>query len=297
MADDGVNIYSRATIVREVHSPTELIVSGSGDMVSGDRLQIIDPQSGRVRGETAVAQLVTVAGKQKLTLTEPVNGMVAGADYQSADTIFNLTRCGAGYVIRSNQFNRFRGRGILLRAGDGLVEGNSFTTPSSADIVLANEPDWPEGPIPWNVTIRGNIFQGGGEDSLIRIMTFRLKHKLAQGRSLRGITIENNRFTNPPGMAIYVGGASGVSIRNNQITVEAVVGSRPSRSALELENCQGVTIENLTVSDPGKKYQAVVRIDSTVEPGAAGVQIKNLKAGMEGHSSVIDARPKNTGKP
>jgi hypothetical protein len=289
MADDAINLYSPATIVRERLSPTELIVSGAV-IESGDRLQIIDPQSGRVRGETVAARIEPLAGKQKLALAAPVNGIVAGADYQSADTIYNLTRCGAGYVIRGNQFNRFRGRGILLRAGDGIIEGNSFTDPSSNDIVLANEPDWPEGPIPWNIMIRGNTFRGGGDDALIRIMAFRLRHQLAQGRSLRGITIESNRFTNPPGMVIYVGAASGVAIRNNQITLEPGVKPRRSDSAVGLFNCEGVTIENLTVTDPGQGYQTVVRIDSTVEKGAAGVRINNLKAGLDGRPAVRDGR-------
>ena len=51
-ADDAINIYSPATIVRERLSPSVLIVSGGGVIEKGDRLQIIDPQSGRVRGPT-----------------------------------------------------------------------------------------------------------------------------------------------------------------------------------------------------------------------------------------------------
>jgi hypothetical protein len=113
---------------------------------------------------------------------------------------------------------------------------------------------------------------------------------LAQGRSLRGITIESNRFTNPPGMVIYVGAASGVAIRNNQITLEPGVKPRRSDSAVGLFNCEGVTIENLTVTDPGQGYQTVVRIDSTVEKGAAGVRINNLKAGLDGRPAVRDGR-------
>lgn len=290
MADDGINIYAPATIVRECLSATQLVVSGGGVIEKGDRLQVIDPQSGRVRGESVAAKIEPLGGKKKLTLATPVAGMVAGADYQNADTLFNLNRCGAGYVIRGNHFNRFRGRGILLRAGDGLIEDNHFTEPSSNDIVLANEPDWPEGPIPWNIMIRGNTFQGGGDDALIRIRAFRLKHQLAQGRSLRNITIENNRFVNPPGMVIYVGAAREVMIRNNQITLAAGASVRRSGPAVELENCQGVTIENLTVSDATRKIQTAVRIDSTVEKGEAGVKIKNLKADLGGRPPVADAR-------
>ena len=290
MADDGINIYAPPTRVIEGHSPRELVVSGASTIETGDRLQIIDPASGRVRGESAVAQTQAWHGKQKLTLAQPITGIVPGADYGSADTIYNLTRCGAGYVIRGNQFDRFRGRGILLRAGDGLIENNRFTEPSISGIVLANEPDWPEGPIPRNIMIRGNTLHGGGDDALIRIMAFRLGHGLAQGRPLRGVTIESNRFMNPTGTVLYVGAARDITIRHNTITFESGVRLLRRSPAVDLVNCEGVTIENLTLADPGHGYQTAVAVDSTVEMGEAGVRIKNLNTDLGGRPAAVDAR-------
>jgi len=44
--------------------------------------------------------------------------------------------------------NGNRRNGCLLRAGNGLVEDNIFADTTGAGVVLTNEPDWPEGPVP-----------------------------------------------------------------------------------------------------------------------------------------------------
>lgn len=47
------------------------------------------------------------------------NGVLPG------DSVFNLDRCGAGYIIRGNTFAAHRGRCIVLRATEqGTVSGN-----------------------------------------------------------------------------------------------------------------------------------------------------------------------------
>lgn len=303
MADDGINIYSPANIVREVLSSTEFVISKRSAIEEGDRIQVIDPKTGLVRGEAEVTQLQlqlqrqpdqSAGGLWAVSLSEPIEGVVGGEDFTGADTMYNLTRCGAGYVVRGNQFNRFRGRGILLRAGEGLVEGNAFTNPSSNDIVLANEPDWPEGPIPWDIKIRNNTFTRGGNDTIIRIMAFRLGHKLAVGRTLRGITIEDNLFTNPPGTAIFVGAAKDVVIRNNRIIREAGSAFPKNQPAVKLENCGGISIENLAVSDPGQTYKTVLHIGDTVDKGEGGIKIDNMKGDWDALPPVKDDRKSGT---
>lgn len=297
MADDAINIYSTAAVVREVLSSTMFAISRNGAIEKGDRLQVIDPKTGQVRGEAEVAQIEpsrAVGNLRNVTLSEPVAGVVAGKDSRSGDMIFNMTRCGAGYVIRSNQFNRFRGRGILTRAGNGLIEGNTFTNPSSNDIALADEPDSAEGPVPWNIKIRNNIFTGGGDDAVIRIITFRSGFKLADGRSLRDITIEDNLFTDPPGTAIFIGAAKNIVIRNNRIIRKLGAPFRKNQPALDLANCGGIVIENLIVSDPGRTYSAFVHIGKTVDPDDSGIKITNMKNDRDVCLPVEDDRKSRT---
>ena len=84
-----------------------------------------------------------------------------GADHRSADTLYNLDGCGAGFQIRRNHMNGNRRYGCLLRAGGGVVEDNVFEDTTGAGVVLTNEPDWPEGPVPWGIRIRRNRFLRG----------------------------------------------------------------------------------------------------------------------------------------
>ena len=49
-----------------------------------------------------------------LTLDNPLAGAVAGADHRSADTLYNLDACGAGFQIRGNHTRGNRRYGCLL---------------------------------------------------------------------------------------------------------------------------------------------------------------------------------------
>ncbi|AHF92261.1 alpha-1,2-mannosidase [Opitutaceae bacterium TAV5] len=297
MADDAINIYAPAVVVREVSSPTRIRVSGyAGSIKAGDKLQIIEPGSGTVKGEALVSQIQPAPGAKgtlwTLDFATPVPELRAGENSRTADTLYNLSRCGAGYVIRNNRFLHFRGRAVLLRAGDGIVENNTFVAPSANSIVMANEPDWPEGPMPWQITIRRNTFQGGG-DIPVNIISYRLGHQPAEGRSLRGVTIENNRFFNPAGTAIRLQSTGDIAIRDNRIELQP--GSpRPRRTdpLVSVNNSENVVIENLTVDDPDRKSDAAVHIDALTAKGEAGVRIDNLRASpaSAGHPPVSDMR-------
>ena len=51
--------------------------------------------------------------------------------------------------------------------------------------MVTNEPDWPEGPMPWGITIRNNRFVRGGKglgyaDALTRMVGFLRLMRMAQ---------------------------------------------------------------------------------------------------------------------
>ena len=58
-----------------------------------------------------------------LTLDKPLEGAIAGADHRSADTLYSLDACGAGFQIRGNHIRGNRRYGCLLRAGGGVWGG------------------------------------------------------------------------------------------------------------------------------------------------------------------------------
>ncbi|MDR1281236.1 MAG: right-handed parallel beta-helix repeat-containing protein [Opitutaceae bacterium] len=262
MADDAINIYAPAAIVREITAHDRLRAGGyAGTIRAGDRLQIVAPQTGIVKGEAVVAQIARVPDTKgaatlwDVALASPVAGLAPGADHRSADTLYNLSRCGAGFAIRGNRFLHFRGHAVLLRAGNGVVEDNTFFSPSSNAITLCNAPDWPEGPVPWGIAIRRNSFvpgTGGGEDGApVIISARRLGYQPAEGRPLRDITIEQNRFVNPRGhVAIRIQSAAGIVVRDNRVELPAGDPRRDHPGNLVAQdNTENVRIENLAVAD------------------------------------------------
>ena len=300
MADDAINIYARPNVVLAVHSPTELTVSPANRIQPGDLLQVFDPRAGVVRGEVKAAEVRPDGRNLRLTLAEPVPGVKAGTNSTNADTVCNLNACGQGYRIRNNTMRLFRGRGIMVRAGSGLIEGNTIDRVSSMGIMVTNEPSWPEGPAGRDVIIRGNKIIGGGysggwggseQGASIQILTKRLGWKPAAGRGVSKIRIENNTIVDPCRYGILVGSASDVRIVNNTVTATADSPVWAPSAGIGLFNCDGVRIEGFTMVDPRASVVAAVLVDKSVDPGQAGVTIANVKAELAaGKPDVKDDR-------
>ena len=231
-----------------------------------------------------------------LTLDKPLEGVVAGADHRSADTLYNLDACGAGFQIRRNHMNGNRRYGCLLRAGGGVVEDNIFEDTTGAGVVLTNEPDWPEGPVPWGITIRGNRFLRGGtclgyadspHGAALSVRPARLGHGLAEAEAIRDVIIENNEFEDRAGTALFVGGASNVSVSNNRIHAAPDAELRRNGPAILIERSSGVTLADNAVSDPRLGTTAAVEISPTVAPAEDGVRISGLDAELHAQAQVV----------
>ena len=289
MTDDGMNTYDKTHMVTKVVSPAELHLRDASGIRVGDRIQVMDPHTGLVRGE---ARVVTINEGRQLTIDPPIAGMrtssnvLAGitsiTNHLDADVVFNLNACGAGYIIRRNTFCDFRGRGLVLRGVQGLIENNVFERTSGPGIVIANEPNWPEGPVPRDVVIRGNQLRNVGIDAngqgygAIMVMALGL-NGASPFPGVRNIRIENNTVINPPAQAIYLQGCEGVTLAGNRIDADA---SRtfPSSSGLGIGSCSNVVVSGLMINDARPNTKAGVVIGAAAAPGEAGVKISGLKA-------------------
>jgi len=300
MADDAINIYAPPNVLVEVRGPNEWLISPQCLVFPGDRLQVFDPKTGRIRGEVKAAKVAVEGRRLLLTLEKPLEGAVAGRDHRDADTLYNLDACGAGFRIRNNQMNGNRRYGCLLRAGGGVVEDNVFKDTTGAGVVLTNEPDWPEGPVPWGITIRGNRFLRGGaclgyadspHGAALAVRAARLGFGLAEGDGIRDVVIEKNEFVNRSGAAIYVGGARDVTVRDNRLTAASVAELRRKGGAILIERSAAVNLANNEVTDPRPGITAAVEILPGLAPGEGGVQIRNLKTTLApGAKPVLDRR-------
>jgi hypothetical protein len=282
MADDAINIYAPPNVLREIRSPTQWLVTPNCIVMPGDRLQVFDPQSGMVRGEVRATDVKIEGRAFLLTIDQPIEGAVAGADHRVADTLYNVDACGAGFQIRHNHMRGNRRYGCLLRAGGGVVEDNTFEDTTGAGVVLTNEPDWPEGPVPWGITVRNNQFLRGGtclgyadspHGAALSVRGTRLGHGLAKGEAIRDIVIENNVIQDRGGTALFIGGARGVSIQGNRVRADAATEMRRSGPAILLEQSSHVVFRDNSVIDPRPRVTAGIEIGGTVASGDEGVQV------------------------
>jgi hypothetical protein len=236
-----------------------------------------------------------------LVLEEPLAGVVAGDDHRSADTLYNLDACGAGFQIRNNQFHGHRRYGCLLRAGGGTVEDNLFLDTTGAGVVLTNEPDWPEGPVPWGISVRRNRFVRGGtcrgyadapHGAALAVRGSRLGHATSGAAPVREVTIEENEFVDRAGASVFVGGARHVTLRENRITGAAGAELRRRGGAIVIEQSHGVLIQQNEVNDPRAGITAAVEIRAGTAPGEHGVRIRDLTTTL-----APDARPVEDRRP
>jgi hypothetical protein len=296
MADDAVNIYAPPNVLREIRSPTQWLVSPGCLVLPNDRLQVLDPKTGQLRGEVQALEVKAEQRALLLTLSQPFEGAVAGKDHLSADTLYNRDACGAGFQIRGNHMRGNRRYGCLLRAGSGIVENNTFEDTTGAGVVLTNEPDWPEGPVPWGITIRGNRFLRGGtclgyadspNGAALSVRATRIGHGLADAEAICNVIIENNEFQDRAGSALFIGGARQVDVRHNRIQAASNAELRRDGPAILIERSSSVTLTDNSVSDPRHGTTAAVEIGANVPPAERGVIMSDLDAKLSPQAQTV----------
>lgn len=147
---------------------------------------------------------------------------------QATTQIIDLSRVGARFVIRNNQFLFNRPRGILLESSLGLIENNTFTGQTAHGIVVGV---WSggEGPGVQNVVFRGNHFTNVGsfppiaipdQDVHLGALVVAVQDGPENVSSMtpvfEGLIFDSNSFTNLQGPGLYLTRANAVAVVNNQ---------------------------------------------------------------------------------
>jgi nitrous oxidase accessory protein NosD len=119
----------------------------------------------------------------------------------------------------------------------------------------------------------------------------KLAHGLADAEAIRNVVIEDNDFQDRAGSAVFVGGATGVTVRSNRIVAGATTELRRKGPAILVELSSGVVLAANTVSDPRPGTTAAVEIGANVPPGEAGVRNSGLKTVLAPEARpVLDRR-------
>lgn len=134
----------------------------------------------------------------------------------------NADAVGAGYVLRGNTIRNHRARGMLLKAPDGLVEGNAITNSSLGGIIITPELYWEEAGFSRNVTVRGNTVtltssgsQSYGGIALGAVAPGGALAVKAPGHA--GVVIENNTLVDCGYAPIWLNAGGNVTLRGNRL--------------------------------------------------------------------------------
>lgn len=303
MADDGINIYYYPNTITLVESSTRIRLERGGIVEKGDLIQVHDLRDGRMKGEVRVHDVeMAPEDVRVVTLERPINDLVAGRTSHDGDVIYNLSRCGRGFIIRNNEFRHHRRYGMMLKAPGGLVENNWIHDVGADGIVIGNDAHWPEGIAPNDIVVRNNRLENLGyskwyaESSLgaaIQIKGSALGRPmgLSEDTLTSQITLEGNRILNPPGAGISVGAARDILIVDSRIVYTDHARMMRTTSAIVLHQTVGVRIVGLDVSSKRPEIAAAIDVDDSVAAGPIGVTYEGIRANLTDPARlVIDRR-------
>ncbi len=219
MGDDGIAIHG--TFSRVIRAGgAELTVRGDR-FRPGDLIRLFDSQ-GNPAGEAHVREKTPVIdppGQQPDSQGSSVNLVLDREVVASPGSLAtNPSAAGSGYILRNNTIRYHRARGMLLKADNGLVEGNQIVGSTIAGILLSPELKWNEAGYSHHVRITGNEVRetgGTGEPTGgILIGAFDAMPDLCGHRDL---TIDRNQLIAILGAPMIVQSACQVSFEGNQI--------------------------------------------------------------------------------
>jgi hypothetical protein len=157
--------------------------------------------------DATLSKLTTLREKDILTigksiqLDEWIEGVNVG------DMIYPEGRTGNGFEFVNNNIGHNRSRGILVKASNGKIHGNTISGCSMGGIVVAPEYFWGEGGVSHDVEIYNNLVENcafdasmltSGQCAGIAVVHEAPKGGLTQGTSFKNIRVYNNTVRGCP---------------------------------------------------------------------------------------------------
>ena len=255
--DDGIAIHGAYSLVTAAGAPGTLRISPKREMLlrAGDQVEVYDGRDCHLKGEAritavgreepptgAAAEAIRAWWKQNrddlpgkryftLTLDHPIE---AGLGDLASSSDWN----GNGFTVRDNVVRHSRGRGILVKASEGLIVSNRLEDITGSGICLGPEfASWLEGDYVRNVTIRDNHLQdiGIGANCVknarsifagaIMVYAAATNASLPTGMGNRNIVIEGNSVDASGGIGMLIACAQDVQVRSNRIGATRALGT------------------------------------------------------------------------
>jgi hypothetical protein len=277
MCDDGIAIHGTYMLVQEVRGRDVYFVARNNQhtLFPGARARFLDPQC-RLRAEAVVSQVapadasffMPILPKDKLTyfcarMDRDLPLLPAGTRLGTPDA------SGSGFVIRNCHIRDHRARGMLIKADDGLIEGNTIERSTLAGILVAPQLTWNESCYSRNLIIRNNVLRDccrfrerdSWYPAALVIKGDAPDHE-GLGYGHRNIQISGNRFEDQDGMSISAAQVEGLDIRDNQFIRPQV---HPSEAG----------------ADHGYDPTTLIGIDQAINVGFSGNRVEDAGANLQ----------------
>lgn len=279
--DDGVAINGDYDLILEASGNTVIIASKRDtEIQAGDPVRSFST-AGTIDFEAVVSAIAPVSGYNQLR-----DDVLAGSGLQNASLFQNthqltlsssisavagsaicaINRSGDGFIVRNNYIFNKRARGILIKASDGLIEGNRIEYNHMGAIVMAPELYWMESGFSRSVRIINNKIShcglnpnnNGTTQAGVITISAAGNSDFTPAGGHRDIEISGNRIDNSLGTNILAASISGLNITNNvlvnthsEIRTHGISRGVDPYAGVVIINCSDVTLDNNTVPDFG----------------------------------------------
>jgi hypothetical protein len=293
MADDGIAIHGTYSLV--LSAGGNKFVINDGNFRPGDPLRLFDPR-GQPAGEALVRSIQPLEGfhNTKKSHRAAISDHTAGPYFEvmldrplPADfdyLVSNPAATGSGYVLRENTIRNHRARGMLLKADNGLVEGNLIEGSTMGGIVVTPEFWWYEADYSRNVTIRNNTIRqvAYAPRQLGAVLVAAVGEKPIPGCGHQHIVLDGNRFEDLNGVNLLISSACDVTVKNNlfirpqRFRVEAGGMDEEPGSLIDITQAKDVRFENNTILGIGRFNTRIIQVSSTASVSGlqSGVELK-----------------------
>ena len=239
----------------------DIAVNGKNiKMRPGDRLKLAD-YSGKVIGEGKLTKFEDIGkfedsnterrrranNRFKLFLDKPMKDCVGGV-------VYSLDMGGAGFVIKDNVMGYTRARGILVKASDGIISGNTVIGCELSGIILSPELSWMEAGFSDNVQIVDNTIidcmfanssYGIEQAAPISVVAINWQEEIVPPGGFKNIIIKNNTIKNTPVPAMIIASVEGGIVENNKIEISKDV-IREHGKKLKIDSKDAIWTKNNT---------------------------------------------------
>jgi len=266
LLDDSINLSTMSDDIQErIGDRTFLtwysdIVWYDTPIEAGDTVLVFDPVSARVLGESRVTGVQFVGNRQRRVTLDSVPEGVVEAKAAGPERATRLwVKQTGGAVVRGCWFRSQMKTAMVFRVPglceDNLVEDCFFGVHSH------NSPTWGEGPLPGDLTIRGNEFRHIRYGAIVALCIGQVGVAPAGGP----IRIEGNTFFQRDGHGVHLTNLTGVRIAGNTFLMQAE--TPQDYVAVEVVNGNDTEITGCRIIDSRLPPDAAIRMDAASANG------------------------------